>query len=106
MAGKKSGKKADPSTVVVGDHHRHGSWGVLRTAELAQWCYPRLRGPIQHKHGVSICRAAKRIAVRVRRDRLALSSGAPAAFPESKHGILAATAVELCRAAQISMRTL
>jgi hypothetical protein len=41
----------------------------FRTSELVNWCYPRLIGAIERKHRSAICRAAKRVAVRVRRDR-------------------------------------
>lgn len=39
------------------------------TAQLAAWCYPRLEGRPLHKHRKAIVRAAKRVALRVRRDR-------------------------------------
>ena len=40
----------------------------LRTIDLAVWAYPRVRDLQQH-HRKSIVRAAKKVAVRVRRDR-------------------------------------
>ena len=39
------------------------------TSELAAWAYPLLRGPLERKHRWAIVRAAKRVAIRVRRDR-------------------------------------
>ena len=42
----------------------------LRTTELAAWAYPRLREKPQRKHLWAIRRAARKVAVRVRRDRL------------------------------------
>jgi hypothetical protein len=40
---------------------------LLSTRELAAWGFPRLQGELQNKHPVSLCRAARRVAVRVRR---------------------------------------
>ena len=42
---------------------------LFRTTELAAWVYPRLAGKPQRKHRWAICRAARRVATRVRRDR-------------------------------------
>ena len=38
------------------------------TAQLAEWAYPLLDGPIERKHRVAIARAAERMAHRIRRD--------------------------------------
>jgi hypothetical protein len=38
---------------------------LFRTAELVEWCYPRLTGKIERKHRWAICRAAAAVAVRV-----------------------------------------
>jgi hypothetical protein len=41
----------------------------LTTADLARWAYPRLEGELLRKHRWAIVRAARRVAIRVRRDR-------------------------------------
>jgi hypothetical protein len=41
----------------------------MSTAELFRFCYPRESGPPLRKHRAAICRAAMRVATRVRRDR-------------------------------------
>jgi hypothetical protein len=41
---------------------------TYRTADLVLWAYPRLRGAIERKQSGAVCRAAQRVAVRVRRD--------------------------------------
>jgi hypothetical protein len=35
------------------------------TRQLADWCYPRLQGPLEVKHFVGIWRACQRVAVKV-----------------------------------------
>lgn len=41
---------------------------LYRTADLAAWCYPRLKGEPQRKHRWAIVRAARAVAERVGRD--------------------------------------
>jgi len=40
----------------------------LRTIDLAAWCYPKARR-VERKHRWAIVRAAKRVAVRLGRDK-------------------------------------
>lgn len=52
---------------------------VFYTEELAEWAYPRLKGPLERKHRWAIVRAAKRVAVRDGRDYRGVRFKAPAA---------------------------
>ena len=44
----------------------------LLTSELAQWAYPRWKDKPQRKHLSAIRRAARKVAIRVRRERLGI----------------------------------